>query len=201
MVHSKLRRATKMRAQADEMLAQARHTLIALPSHELHTPLTYIANGFELLAEELANHPAEALSEDMQISMALIRGGTERLNRLAEQAALYVQITGGQVASRVRSSSALLSMGLLLYDALAYLPGSARFRVQKQAGKPVYIPTHWAHCAVRCYTAAQQQLERKSWLSCVAYCLRQGWLRCWSPQQGRKKPCPRRYTSSLLSKN
>lgn len=129
VVHSKLRRAAEMRAQADEMLAQARHTLITLLSHELHTPLTYVANGFELLAEELANRPTEALSEDMQVSMALIRGGTERLNRLAEQAALYVQIASGQVASRVRSSSALLSMGLLLYDALALLKDVTRYHV------------------------------------------------------------------------
>ncbi len=90
-------------------------------AHELHTPLTYVSNGFELLAEELTTAPRRALSEDMRVSLALIRGGTERLNRLAEQTALYARIVSGQVNSQVRSSSVPLSLGLLLYDALVLL--------------------------------------------------------------------------------
>jgi two-component system sensor kinase len=121
VVHGKLRRTAELRAEADESLAQARRTLIRLLAHELHTPLTYVSNGFELLAEELRQHPAEALSEDMRVSLALIRGGTERLNRLAEQTALYARIVSGQVNSQVRSSSVPLSLGLLLYDALVLL--------------------------------------------------------------------------------
>lgn len=128
-VHSKLRRAAEMRAQADESLAQARHTLIRLLSHELRTPLTYVANGIELLAEELSQQSLDALTEDMRVSLALIRGGTRRLNRLAEQTALYAQISSGQVASRVRSSSTLLSLGVLVYDALALLNEATRQHV------------------------------------------------------------------------
>ncbi len=121
VVHGKLRRTAELWAEADESLAQARRVLIRLLAHELHTPLTYVNNGFELLAEELRQHPAEALSEDMRVSLALIRGGTERLNRLAEQTALYARILSGQVSNQVRSSSNALGLELLLYDALALL--------------------------------------------------------------------------------
>ncbi len=121
VVHGKLRRTAELWAEADESLTQARRTLIRLLAHELHTPLTYVTNGFELLTEELRQCPPEALSEDIRISLALIHGGTERLNRLAEQTALYARIVSGQVSSQVRSSSVPLSLELLLYDALAAL--------------------------------------------------------------------------------
>ncbi|GAB4412372.1 MAG: hypothetical protein Kow00106_07020 [Anaerolineae bacterium] len=121
VVHGKLRRTAELQAEADQALIQARHTLIRLLAHELHTPLTYVANGFELLAEELQRRPTDTLSEDMRVSLALIHGGTERLNRLAELAALYARVASGQVSSQVRSSATPLSLGLLLYDALALL--------------------------------------------------------------------------------
>lgn len=129
VVHGKLRRTAEWQAEADRSLVQARHILIRLLAHELHTPLTYVANGFELLAEELQHRSGDTLSEDMRVSLALIRGGTERLNRLAEQTALYARIASGQVSSQVRSSATVLSLGLLLYDALALLRDLTRHHV------------------------------------------------------------------------
>lgn len=120
-VKNKLHRAAEMREVADETLGHARRTLVQLLAHELRTPLTYVAGGFALLAEELQRQQPGLLSEDVRASLELIQGGTQRLNRLAEQAALYAQIASGQVASQVRSAPARLNPVFLVHDALSLL--------------------------------------------------------------------------------
>ncbi len=122
-VKNKLRRAAEMRELADETLSHARRTLVQLLAHELRTPLTYVAGGFALLAEELERQQPGLLTEDIRVSLELIRGGTQRLNRLAEQTALYAQIASGQVASQVRSAPARLNLAFLVHDALSLLNG------------------------------------------------------------------------------
>jgi two-component system, sensor histidine kinase and response regulator len=122
-VRTKLRRAAEMRQMADESLNHARQTLVQLLAHELRTPLTYVTGGFALLAEELERQQPGLLSEDIRVSLELIQGGTQRLNRLAEQTALYAQIISGQVASQVRSVPARLNLAFLVHDTLALLNG------------------------------------------------------------------------------
>ncbi len=92
-IQNKLKRAAEMRAHAAHQLDSARRTLVQLLSHELRTPLTYVTGGFSLLAEELSN----SLSADAEISLSLIRSGTHRLNRLAEQMVLYAELDSGHI--------------------------------------------------------------------------------------------------------
>jgi signal transduction histidine kinase len=120
-VKNKLRRAAEMREVAHETLIHARRTLIQLLAHELRTPLTYVSGGFALLADELERQQPGLLTEDIRVSLELIRSGTQRLNRLAEHAALYAQIASGQVASQVQSASARLNLIFLVHDALSLL--------------------------------------------------------------------------------
>ena len=120
-VKNKLRRAAEMREVVHETLIHARRTLIQLLAHELRTPLTYVTGGFALLAEELERQQPGLLTEDIRVSLELIRSGTQRLNRLAEQAALYAQIASGQVVSQVQSASARLNLIFLVHDALSLL--------------------------------------------------------------------------------
>ncbi|MCL4237187.1 MAG: response regulator [Anaerolineae bacterium] len=122
-VKSKLRRVAEMRDLADETLGHARQTLVELLAHELRTPLTYVTGGSALLAEELERQQLTPLSEDIRASLELIQSGAQRLNRLAEQAALYAQIASGQVASRIRTTSSRLNLAFLVHDALSLVNG------------------------------------------------------------------------------
>lgn len=91
-VRSRLARAQAVRQQVEGELEDARRMLVQLLSHELRTPLTYITGGFELLADIIAEQGAE---RDVSTSMSLIRSGTQRLMRLAEQVVTYTELTSG----------------------------------------------------------------------------------------------------------
>lgn len=122
-VKNKLRRVAEMRDLADETLGHARQTLVELLAHELRTPLTYVTGGSALLAEELERQQPPLLSEDIRASLELIQSGAQRLNRLAEQAALYAQVVSGQVASQIRTGPSRLNLAFLVHDALSLVNG------------------------------------------------------------------------------
>lgn len=127
-IQNKLQRAADMRAQATEILNDARRSLVQLLSHELHTPLTYVTGGFALLAEELEGFRGPVLSDDIRVSLSLIQSGTQRLNRLAEQTVLYSEIMSGYVAQQVHEIGEALDVEFLLSDALSLLDEYARER-------------------------------------------------------------------------
>ena len=91
-VKSKLKRNQELRQQAENRLDDARRSMVQLLSHELRTPLTYVTGGFSLLADGLEQ---DKLPSDMQLSMGLIKSGTERLNHLAEQLVMYAELISG----------------------------------------------------------------------------------------------------------
>jgi signal transduction histidine kinase len=91
-VKSKLKRNQEIRQQAENRLDDARRAMVQLLSHELRTPLTYVTGGFSLLADGLEQ---DKLPSDMQLSMGLIKSGTERLNHLAEQLVMYAELVSG----------------------------------------------------------------------------------------------------------
>jgi len=122
-IQNKLRRAAEIRSLASESLSDARRLLVQLLSHELRTPLTYVTGGFALLAEELEQLEGMLPNEDIRVSLELIQGGTQRLNRLAEQAVLYAQILSGNVKERVQDSQTRQELVYLIEDALTLLNG------------------------------------------------------------------------------
>jgi two-component system sensor histidine kinase/response regulator len=91
-VRNKLNRAQELRAQVESEFEGARRSLVQLLSHELRTPLTYITGGFELLADSLR---VDGVAQDVDVSIGLIRSGTQRLTRLAEQVVRYAELTSG----------------------------------------------------------------------------------------------------------
>jgi two-component system sensor histidine kinase/response regulator len=127
-IQTRLRRTAEIRAEADENLQDARRQLAELLSHELHTPLTYVTGGFALLAEELKQQPDNSVSEAVQTSLQLIQDGTQRLNRLAEQMALYSRIISGNVTQRLQSSGENLELLFLVLDARDSVGDLARER-------------------------------------------------------------------------
>ncbi len=114
-IESKLRRTQEIRDHAENALDEARRTMVQLLSHELRTPLTYVTGGFSLLAEGLEN---QKLPDEMQISMGLIRSGTQRLNRLAEQMVLYAELINGHAKLQLDHLGAPADLEALLKDIL-----------------------------------------------------------------------------------
>jgi signal transduction histidine kinase len=93
-VRSRLERTQAMRQQIESELDSVRSMLVQLLSHELRTPLTQITGGFELLAD-VVTHSHDNSQQDLDLSVSLIRGGTQRLMRLAEQVVMYTELTSG----------------------------------------------------------------------------------------------------------
>jgi signal transduction histidine kinase len=116
-VQNKLQRAADMRAEATESLNIARRNLVQMLSHELRTPLTYVTGGFALLAEELEGEAT--LRENIHVSLELIQGGTQRLNRLAEQMVLYAEVISGYAEAQIKENGEPLDLEYLVTDALA----------------------------------------------------------------------------------
>ncbi len=124
-IRSKLRRNQEIREQAESKLDDARRRLVQLLSHELRTPLTYVTGGFSLLAEGLEQ---DELPNDMQLSMGLIRSGTQRLTRLAEQLVLYAELISGHSKLQMDILGEPLDLSLLLQEivSLAKIDYSSR---------------------------------------------------------------------------
>lgn len=118
-VQNKLRRTADIRADAAESLNSARSILVQMLSHELRTPLTYVTGGFALLAEELESD--ETLRDSFRVSLDLIQGGTQRLNRLAEQMVLYAEVISGYVFVQIQQHNEPLDLDFLASDALMLL--------------------------------------------------------------------------------
>jgi len=112
-VRNKLNRAEEYRQVAAEEFDGARRSLVQLLSHELRTPLTYITGGFELLADSIAQN-----SNDVTVSMGLIRSGTHRLTRLAEQVVRYAELVSGHARIQLEQLGDLFHPADLLEGAL-----------------------------------------------------------------------------------
>lgn len=91
-VRNKLNRTHEMRQEVEREFEGTRRSLIQLLSHELRTPLTYITGGFELLVDSFRQLTDP---QDVDVSLGLIRSGTQRLTRLAEQVVRYAELVSG----------------------------------------------------------------------------------------------------------
>lgn len=91
-VRNKLNRTREMRQEVEREFEGTRRSLIQLLSHELRTPLTYITGGFELLVDSFRQVTDP---QDVDVSLGLIRSGTQRLTRLAEQVVRYAELMSG----------------------------------------------------------------------------------------------------------
>lgn len=115
VVQNKLQRSAEMREHASRELDDARHTMVQLLSHELRTPLTYVTGGFSLLAEDLQR----SLSPDTEVSLSLIRSGTNRLNRLTEQMVLYAELNSGHARMQIERAGQLINVENLVKTVVA----------------------------------------------------------------------------------
>ncbi len=114
-VRSKLKRNQEIREQAENDLDDARRRMVQLLSHELRTPLTYVTGGFSLLAEGLEQ---ENLPNDMQMSMGLIRSGTQRLNHLAEQLVQYAELISGHSKIQMETLGEALNLESIITEVI-----------------------------------------------------------------------------------
>ncbi|MFQ3534363.1 MAG: hybrid sensor histidine kinase/response regulator [Aggregatilineales bacterium] len=115
-VRSRLERAQEMRQQVEGEIDSVRRMLVQLLSHELRTPLTYITGGFELLADIVAQ---QADAQDVSVSIDLIRSGTQRLLRLAEQVVTYTELTSGFAEKQLGEFGECLPILEIVENALA----------------------------------------------------------------------------------
>lgn len=97
---------------------RVRSQLVNLLSHELRTPLTYITGGFELLADSLRY---EDLPPDAHTSLDLIRSGTQRLTRLAEQVVRYAELSSGHLRAHFAEFALLHSVNEVVTSAAALI--------------------------------------------------------------------------------
>ncbi len=139
-VQNKLKRSAEMRAAAENELDGARRTMVQLLSHELRTPMTYITGGFSLLAEDLQT----ALSPDAELSLSLIRSGTNRMNRLAEQMVLYAELASGHVRLQIDAAGRTVSLENVIADAVSMYSADANEKqIQIMVGdlphEPLYV--------------------------------------------------------------
>lgn len=116
-VRSRLGRAQAIRQQVESELDNARWMLVQLLSHELRTPLTCIAGGFDLLVDAVAHSRDNQL--DMAASVDLIRSGTQRLLRLAEQVVTYTELISGVAKRHIEQFGERLSILELIENAVA----------------------------------------------------------------------------------
>jgi signal transduction histidine kinase len=114
VVKNKLRRAQEIRDHEKNKLDDARRTMVQLLSHELRTPLTYVTGGFSLLADGI-----EQNSHEVAFSMGLIRSGTQRLNRLAEQVVQYAELISGAMKTHLDTEGVPLDLEYLVKNAIS----------------------------------------------------------------------------------
>src|SRR5258708_1605247 len=134
-VRSKLKRNQEIREQAENALDDARRRMVQLLSHELRTPLTYVTGGFTLLAEGLEQ---EDLPNDMQMSMGLIRSGTQRLNHLAEQLVQYAELISGHSKIQMETLGEALNLESIITEVIKV--ASDEFRERRITYITDYLP-------------------------------------------------------------
>lgn len=117
-VRNKLSRARAWQEKVISDMEQARRTLVQLLAHELRTPLTHITGGFELLADAVGSSAAQNNTDDVSASMGLIRNGTQRLNRLAEQVVRYSELITGHTQVQYQQQSEPIQLGSVVDTAL-----------------------------------------------------------------------------------
>ncbi len=124
-VRNKLNRADEYRRMASQEFDGARRSLVQLLSHELRTPLTYITGGFEMLADSIGQ---DTTAKDMDTSVSLIRSGTHRLTRLAEQVVRYAELVSGQARIQLERLGELYNPTILADNALGMVRNEALAR-------------------------------------------------------------------------
>lgn len=117
-VRNKLSRARAWQDKVIKDMEQARRTLIQLLAHELRTPLTHITGGFELLADAIGSSASQNNSDGVSASMGLIRNGTQRLNRLAEQVVRYSELITGHTQAQYHQQGEPIQLGVVVDNAL-----------------------------------------------------------------------------------
>lgn len=133
-VRNRLKRNREIRQIADQQLNETRHMLVRILSHELRTPLTYVTGGFTLLADEI-NKQQEMQEnshdrEEVETILDLIRSGTSRLTRLAEQTVLLSELMSGQYQQHLVKSAQYVEISSLIQAALSQMQ---TFAMEKQA--------------------------------------------------------------------
>jgi two-component system sensor histidine kinase/response regulator len=91
-IRGKLSRFEAVRTQQTEEIADFKHKILLTLSHEFRTPLTYILNYSDLLAQE----GGSLSSEDFDEFMVGIKRGAQRLNRLVEDFLILVELESGE---------------------------------------------------------------------------------------------------------
>jgi signal transduction histidine kinase len=114
-VRNRIGRDREFRQTVERELDNARRALVQLLSHELRTPLTYITGGFELLADSLRQ---EGGARDVDVSIGLIRSGTQRLTRLAEQVVRYAELVSGHALLQINKLGEKTSLVGLIDSAI-----------------------------------------------------------------------------------
>lgn len=142
-VSSKLKRAQEFRDDAEHALDDARREMVQLISHELRTPITYVAGGVSLLSDHMEHGE---LPSDMQISMSLIHNGAQRLNRLAEQMVAYAELVSGHARLQLINLGTPCSLELLARDVIArvqreLIERNTQFTLDVQTTEPVEVVT------------------------------------------------------------
>ncbi len=112
-IRNRLKRSDDYKKGAEDKLDDARRTLVKLISHELRTPLTYVTGGFSLLSDGIEQ---DKLAHDLQLSIGLIRSGTQRLNHLAEQLILYAELISGHSKMQLANLGESVDLTLLLKE-------------------------------------------------------------------------------------
>jgi signal transduction histidine kinase len=91
-IRGKLARFEAVRNRQTEEIADFKHKILLTLSHEFRTPLTYILNYSDLLAQEGGSLSAEDFDE----FMIGIKRGAQRLNRLVEDFLILVELESGE---------------------------------------------------------------------------------------------------------
>jgi signal transduction histidine kinase len=127
-VQSRLKRTRELQELAGHKLKETRHMLVKILSHELRTPLTYVTGGFTLLADEI-NKQEESSNRDRQeigTILDLIKNGTTRLSRLAEQTVLLSELMSGQTRQEFERMCSQIEVAYLIQSAIAQVQGFAQ---------------------------------------------------------------------------
>lgn len=104
-VRSKLARWSGLRRALDEEIADIKHRILVMLSHEFRTPLAYVVNYAQLLETD-----REAISsEDFQQFVGGIKKGAMRLHELVEDFITLVELQTGEAENAYRLRRAEMS--------------------------------------------------------------------------------------------
>lgn len=134
-INNKLVRVQQMQRHAQRQVDTARRELINLISHELHTPMTSIYGGAEMLKDALEN-----TSDEMaQTLLKLVQGGAQRMNRLVERIVLLTQIDSGHLEATFKQVARVINFIEVLESGIeqaANAPDLADHQVQVKLNAP-----------------------------------------------------------------